>query len=150
MQRFFRTTMLLMFLFSTTSHAGINLEENSGTIRSFDSLKGRWVIINYWASWCTPCLEEIAAFNQFYTQHQNKDAFVFGVNYEALSPEKLAALSKELKILYPQLQKDPKAALQLGDIEGVPMTFVFNPEGKLTKTLRGPQSLKQLNQLLAP
>ena len=50
----------------------------------FSSLKGKWVYINYWANWCQPCLEEIAAFNQFYDKYKNKNIAVFGVNYDGL------------------------------------------------------------------
>jgi len=51
---------------------------------SFSSLKGKWVYIHYWANWCQPCLEEIAAFNQFYDRYQHKNIAVFGVNYDGL------------------------------------------------------------------
>ncbi|MFA5960803.1 MAG: TlpA disulfide reductase family protein [Tatlockia sp.] len=120
------------------------LKDLTGNAIPFDSLKGKWVFINYWASWCQPCLDEIAELNRFYQKRKDKVA-LFAVNYDALPLARQLALIEKYHIRYPSLQADPGKALQLGDIRGVPATFVFNPQGILTDTLYGGQTLQSLN-----
>uniref|UniRef100_UPI00345C6973 TlpA family protein disulfide reductase n=1 Tax=uncultured Legionella sp. TaxID=210934 RepID=UPI00345C6973 len=55
---------------------------------------------------------------------------------------------RRFNIHYPSLQKDPASELQLGDITGVPVTFIFNPKGQLVKTLYGGQSAETLNKVM--
>jgi len=115
---------------------------------AFSSLKGKWVYINYWANWCQPCLEEISAFNQFYEENKTKNIAVFGVNYDGVSIQEQMALIKQANLHYPSLTTDPAAALALGDIRAVPVTFIFNPEGKLHDVRYGKQTMKSLSDVL--
>jgi thiol-disulfide isomerase/thioredoxin len=135
----------LILLISTNSTADILLNDAQGHNIPFSSLKGKWVLINYWASWCKVCIDEIPQLNRFYQTHE-KEVALFAVNYDALPLHKHQKLIKDLHILYPSLIKDPAFALGLGDIIGVPVTFLINPEGKLVDTLYGGQSTKSLEQ----
>ena len=113
----------------------------------FSSLKGKWVYINYWANWCQPCLDEISAFNQFYDQYKNKNVAVFGVNYDGRSINEQIALIKQADLHYPSLTTDPAESLKLGEIRAVPVTFIFNPEGKLHDVRYGKQTLNSLRNV---
>ncbi len=130
----------------SSMQAFASLIDLSGNHISLSSLKGRWVLINYWASWCHPCIEEIPELNHFYQQFKNHDIKVFGVNYDGLSVQEQKELIKELGIQYPNLRGDPAKTLSLGDIRGVPVTFIINPQGHLHKTLYGPQSVASLKR----
>lgn len=123
------------------------LKDTRGQKISFDSLKGKWVLINYWASWCQPCLDEIAELNRFYNKNKDEVA-LFAVNFDALPLSSQMALIKKYKINYPSLQRDPASALNLGEIRGVPATFVFNPQGNLSTTLYGGQTEKTLKSVV--
>lgn len=115
----------------------------------FDSLKGKWVLINYWASWCEPCLEEIPELNQLY-QHGDKQRFaLFAVNYDMQPADRQQQLATDNHIRYPVLRDDPAEALGLGDIRGVPVTFIFNPKGILTNTLYGGQTAEGLKEIIS-
>lgn len=103
--------------------------------------------INYWANWCQPCLDEIAAFNQFYDQYKNKNIAVFGVNYDGLPINEQLALIKQANLHYPSLITDPAAALKLGDIRAVPVTFIFDPTGKLHDVRYGKQTVESLSNV---
>ena len=129
------------------AHADISLRDIHQHKIPFSSLKGKWVFINYWASWCKPCVEEIEELNAFYMKNKDKMA-LFAVNYEGLSLAKQRKLIKEYGLLYPSLSRDPAKALALGDLRGVPATFVFNPEGKWVDTLYGGQTLGSLNAVM--
>lgn len=104
---------------------------------NFSDLKGNWVVINYWASWCKPCIKEIPLINQYYQRNKTKNLKVFGVNYDHLEKSELQALITKLKINFPTLAQDPAQALQLGDIPGIPVTYIYNPQGQLVKKLFG-------------
>lgn len=137
----------LFFLSLSTAQAMPLLKLINGKQIDFSSLKGRWVLINYWASWCQPCLDEINALNQFYQSQKDKVA-LFAVNFDALPPHQQRQLIQQFGISYPSLMQDPGSALQLGEIRGVPATFVFNPQGQLVKTLYGGQTLQSLNRVV--
>lgn len=113
----------------------------------FDSLKGKWVLINYWASWCQSCIDEIGELNDFYKNTKGKVA-LFAVNYDTLPLPSQIALIRKYKINYPSLQRDPGPQLRLGDVRGVPATFVFDPQGNFSGTLYGAQTSKNLKRLL--
>lgn len=113
----------------------------------FSALKGKWILINYWASWCQPCLDEIQELNQFYRIHKDKAA-LFAVNYDAVPITEQKLLIKKYQITYPSLGKDPASVLKLGALRGVPATFVFNPEGQFITTLYGSQTLASLQKAI--
>jgi len=146
----FKQFLILSFLFFTFSANATNsLQDLSGREISFADLKGKWVFINYWASWCETCLLEIPELNRFYEENKSKNIEVFAVNFDALPVNKIQRLIKKYDIRYPSLKNDPREFLNLGDISGVPVTFVFNPEGQLTDALYGGQSAENLKQALA-
>jgi len=140
--------ILSLFTFSCFAHADVLLKDNQGNHIPFSTLKGKWVFINYWASWCPGCLEEIPQFNRFYASHQ-KEIALFAVNFDGLPLAEQNSLIKRFHIQYPSLAQDPSEDLHLGDIRGIPVTFVFNPAGTLVKTLYGGQTAKDLKKVMA-
>lgn len=137
---------LFLFLFFMPLQA-VTLQDVNGHKIPFSALQGKWVLINYWASWCEPCLAEIPELNRFYEENKHKNVVLFAVNYEGLSPATQKKLIREVGIRYPSLN-DPAEVLQLGDIRGVPVTFIFNPEGQLARALYGGQSARGLKRFL--
>lgn len=141
-----RFTILFCLILSSLSYSSpIVLRDLDGKNIPFESLKGKWIVINYWANWCSSCLEEISEFNQFYKNNKSRVA-LFAVNFDDLSRARQSALIRKYNINYPSLKNNPAGQLNLGDIRGVPATFVFNPQGKLSATLYGPQTSKSLNK----
>ncbi|MCA0402376.1 MAG: TlpA family protein disulfide reductase [Proteobacteria bacterium] len=142
-----KLSFFCLLALANLSHAEILLHPLAGKPISFNSLKGKWIFINYWASWCQPCLDEIKELNRFY-ESKKDDVALFAVNYDKQSLPILNGLIRKYKITYPSLRIDPASDLNLGDIQGVPATFVFNKEGKLVNILYGAQNLKSLNNAL--
>lgn len=138
-------SMPLCLLLITQLNAEPALHNINGEQIPLSSLSGKWVYINYWASWCQPCLEEIPELNRFYEQHKDdKDFAMFAVNYDSLPIAQQEILIQKLGIQYPALKYDPRSLLNLGHINGVPVTFVFNPQGELSDTLYGSQTARSL------
>lgn len=141
---------LLLFITSvSTCQAEVVLRDLKGQNMSMSSLKGKWVLINYWAGWCKTCIAEIPEFNHFYEKHKDNQVALFAINYDALPILEQQTLIKQLNINYPSLLRDPVQELSFGDISGVPVTFIFNPEGQLVKTLYGGQTAKRLEKAIA-
>lgn len=139
---------IFLLIFSTTIRAEVILEDLNGHKIPFSSLLGKWVVINYWAPWCQPCLDEIPALNSFYEQNHNNKALIFGINFDASDIDEQKTQIERLGIKYPNLQKQSVRSLHLGNVGAVPVTFIFNPEGKLKYKFYGKQSLSKLNRIV--
>ena len=111
----------------------------SGETGRFESLQGRWFVINYWATWCKPCIKEIPELNEFAKAHQDK-VTVFAVNYDQLAGEELTTAVEEFNLEIPAMINDPASVLGYETPTVLPTTLIFNSEGKLHKTLIGPQT----------
>ncbi len=112
----------------------------------FNHLKRPWVIVNYWANWCAPCKQEIPELNKFAASHDN--VYLIGVNYDGVDSRQLLELIAKNDIHYFNALTDPSQSLGVGDIPGLPVTFVFNEKGKLHKKLFGPQTAESLSKAL--
>ena len=108
----------------------------------FADYQGQWIIVNYWASWCKPCITEVPELEAFYKSHLNKDAIVLGVNFDFYNKEDTIALAKKYGMTYPVLtsENDPRAQLGVEPIMVLPTTFIINPEGQVVHKLIGEQT----------
>ena len=138
----------ICLLYSATTQADIVLQNLQGEDIALSSLKGKWVYINYWASWCGPCLDEISVLNHFYEKNKSHSVQIYAVNYESLPLNKQQALIKQFNIHYPSLKHNTATRLHLGPINVVPITFVLNPNGELSTTLYGGQTLENLTEAM--
>ena len=111
---------------------------------SLAQLRGQWVVINYWAQWCTPCIKEIPELNELDRQYAN--ITVVGVNYDDASGQDLAQQVAKLGIKFAMLGPDPAAELGVPRPVVLPTTLILDPAGQLATTLVGPQTLESLAQ----
>lgn len=122
--------------------------DNRGQIVQFSKLQGKWIFINYWATWCHACSAELPVLNAFYQYEKTQSVVVIGVNYDGLSMDALEATVRQLGIRFSVLLANPAHVLHLPPIGVVPTTFVINPDGKLVKTLEGPQTIATLRAVM--
>jgi len=126
----------------------IDLDGNSTFLSDY---KGKWVIINLWATWCPPCLVEIPDLVMFHEAHKDKDAIVLGVNYEAIDPEKVKVFSESQMINYPVVRFKGKVdgrTTPFGDLKGLPTTYMVTPEGDLVAARVGMVDQKMLESFM--
>jgi thiol-disulfide isomerase/thioredoxin len=112
------------------------------------SLEGQWLVINYWAEWCTPCRREIPQMNQLADQLATKGAKVIGVNFDGLQGDALAKAADDMGIRFTVLAKDPSARYQLPRSEGLPVTYIVDASGKLCERLLGEQNAAGVSERL--
>ena len=109
---------------------------------AIDNYRGQWVVVNYWAEWCKPCIKEIPELNDL--NSQNADVTVLGVNFDGAVGDELARQLDELKVAFETLPYDPSAELGIERPRALPTTVIISPEGDLKEVLIGPQTQESL------
>lgn len=120
-----------------------------GGEESLADYRGRWVMVNFWASWCVPCREEARALNQLQEERGGPDFTVVGVDSNDLSPDARAFIEK-YAVEYPQLRDGNGDLAHEFGTTGVPESYLFDPQGKLKVPWRGPVDEKILREQFLP
>jgi thiol-disulfide isomerase/thioredoxin len=116
--------LCLLILFGCQKN---DIEVYNGKNTSLERLKGQWVVINYWADWCAPCIKELPELFEF--AEDNKDIAVYVFNFDELDKEDLAPVANKFKISLPSLISHPREIWGIQTPPAVPATFFINPEG---------------------
>lgn len=107
------------------------LKKLDGSTDNLADYKGSWVVVNYWATWCPPCLAEMPDLQAFHDKHVGKGAMVIGINVENSSPGQIEEFLDTYFITYPIYIAPLAQRSELGSIPGLPTTFLVSPEGKV-------------------
>ena len=137
----------LFCLFIILSCQRNDIEVFNGPDTSLDKLNGNWVVINYWADWCAPCIKEIPELNNF--AQENKDLKVYTFNFDYLQVDDLKPIANKFNIMVPSLVTHPRDIWGIQTPPAVPATFFINPNGQLTLSLFRPQTKDDLNKIIS-
>lgn len=143
--RRFRGLPLLLTVIWLSACQPQSFRQAEGPAIDWDSLRGQWVLVNYWARWCKPCLEEIPELN---TLDAAPDITVLGVNYDGVAGAELVQQGREMGIEFALLAEDPGPALGWSAPVGLPATFVVAPDGSLLQARFGPQTEAGIRALI--
>jgi thiol-disulfide isomerase/thioredoxin len=122
--------------------ADFTLTGIDGKQHKLSDYRGKWVVVNYWATWCPPCREEIPELVDFQEEHKDKDAVVLGVNFEDIGLKGLKQFTDEYFMNYPVLRTKPGDSSALGPIPGLPTTYLVSPKGEVVARQVGPLTAK--------
>lgn len=122
--------------------------EGSGT-GSLADYRGRWVLVNIWASWCIPCRAEAPALEDFQQQHGGPDFTVLGIDTEDLSGDGHDFVQR-YALSYPQLRDGEGDAADEYGTTGVPENFLIDPAGQARLVTPGPVDEEYLRESVAP
>jgi thiol-disulfide isomerase/thioredoxin len=124
------------------------VENNQLIAKSLSEYQGKWLLINFWAEWCAPCLKEIPEINQLYQQKSQLNLEVIGVSFDPLPNSEIQSIAHKWNMKYPIMATDPMPILPFALPDSLPGNYIINPKGELVATLKGEQTFKSLSKLL--
>lgn len=152
MKRFYVGLALLLLWAGLACAAAAKPALNVTTLdgQQFDlaGQSGKWVIVNYWATWCSPCLKELPDISAYVAAHHDKVAAI-GLAFEDSDKADIEKYLKAHPISYPVAQVDvmdpPK---DFAVPKGLPNTYVIAPDGHVAKAFMGPITAKDLDAVI--
>ncbi len=160
MRRFIRATaaglILLIGIFSAATQAhAFQLTDTSGAPQRLADLNGKWVVLNFWATWCAPCVKEIPDLAAFAIAQGDK-VRVLGIALdwdETGKPEtderKVKAFAKKIGHTYPLVLGTEASEKIFGKMKGLPTTIVYDPNGKIVYQKTGVVTQELLKRVMA-
>lgn len=124
------------------------MKDMAGKEHRLADYQGKWVLVNYWATWCPSCLDEMPDFVSLYDKHKGKDLMVLGVAVDYKTEKEVRDFADDMLISYPIIFGNAKIFAQFGSPEVLPTTLIYNPQGKLVKIKRGSVSKQMLEELM--
>ena len=118
-------------------------------------IQGKVAVIDFWATWCKPCLAEIPDYNGFYRRYKDKGVVLLGLAIDSGKEEKVLGAARRLNMEYPAGAPTKKEIKTIGKIRAFPTTWIIGPEGEIVREFVGVVSGKQeairemVDQLLA-
>lgn len=129
-------------------HPTLRVQTLDGTTFDLAEHRDRWVIVNFWATWCGPCLKEMPELSALDAMREH--IVVLGLAYEDNTPDAMRAFLKQHPVVYPVALVDVYAPPADFDIpRGLPFTYLIAPGGKVVKKYTGPVSARMLEEDIA-
>ena len=147
---------LLMFLvLPIAMHAQVgetapefSLKQGDGSTLTLSELKGKVVVVNFWATWCPPCRREIPDFIETYDAYREKGVEIVGVSLDHKGWDVLSPFVKSNKINYPVVLGNQSTASDFGNIRSIPTSFIVDKEGKIVEKFVGMLNKDKLEKLI--
>ena len=147
--RYLIAWLLLLVCGSVFAGPDFSVTDTAGKQHRLSDYRGKWVLVNYWATWCPPCLEEIPDLVALYDERHDKDLMVLGVATEYKSGKEVAEYVDDMLMSYPIVLGNESVMAQIGSAEVLPTTYIFDPHGELAATRHGLITKEYVEGLIA-
>jgi cytochrome c biogenesis protein CcmG/thiol:disulfide interchange protein DsbE len=129
---------------------GYELADLTGKMVSNREFAGKVVILDFWATWCPPCREEIPHFVQLQSKYREQGLVIVGLSLDAGGAKDVAPFAEEHNVNYPMLIGNDETAKAFGGVNSIPTTFVLDRQGKIVKRFVGFTPPEVFEQTIAP
>ena len=143
-----RRILATLLLCAVLPALAFDVTDTDGKRHRIGDYRGRWVVVNFWATWCTPCIREIPEIAAFAKAHGGKDAFVLGIALDVEDPAKVLEFARQTGHDYALVLGDAKIEKQFGRVKGLPTTIIYDPQGKRVYDRLGTVTKKSLEEVL--
>ena len=152
-----RSILLTAILFGTTlalpaqqktAAPNFTLTSLEGKSVRLSDYRGKFVLLNFWATWCGPCIAEIPRFSTWQTEFGSQGFQVLGVSMDDDKPPVLKT-ARKFQLTYPIVMGDEHLGERYGGVLGLPVTYLISPEGKILARYQGETDLDQLEKRIA-
>lgn len=148
MYRYLFYLILSLACISNAAAIDMPLDDVYGNKLNLKSYRGKWLVVNYWATWCPPCITEMPELQAFHDAHADQNAMVIGINAELIGKPRLRAFLDDYFITYPVFVSKPTQQSELGLIPGLPTTFLVTPQGDVVARQVGPVTREMIEQFI--
>lgn len=115
-----------------------------------ETLKGKVVVVDFWATWCGPCVHEIPGYVALQKKYAEKGLVIVGVSVDQRGEAAVKPFAKKMNINYPLAMATPEIVAAFGDLQSIPTTFLIDREGKIRHRKMGAMDSEAYEKLLVP
>ncbi|HEX6829879.1 MAG TPA: TlpA disulfide reductase family protein [Burkholderiales bacterium] len=137
---------LALALWAAGAAEAFSLTDANGKVHRLEDYRGRWVLVNFWATWCPPCLDEIPDLVALY--EGKSKVMVFGVAMDYLDRKTVLQFADQMFMSYPVVFGDQAIAAQFGKLKGLPTTYLYGPDGRIAATHVGPVTREAIERFI--
>jgi thiol-disulfide isomerase/thioredoxin len=140
---------------AASSAFAFDLKDTTGQRQRLADLKGKWVVVNFWATWCAPCVKEIPDFAAF-AKDKGAAVRVLGIAMDwdetgkvDTDTAKIKRFAKKVGLTYPMVLGNEASEKTFGKVAGLPTTIIYDPNGKVVFKKTGLVTRDMLNRVVA-
>ena len=157
LRRLWAAALLLLLSAVACNAFAFELRDTDGREQTLSAAKGQWVIVNFWATWCAPCIREIPEIAEFAKESSERVRVVgvvvdwtdTGTENKDADRRKVIAFAKKIGHSYPLVLASAASEKAFGPIAGLPRTIIYSPEGKIVYDKTATITKKTLRAVLA-
>ncbi|MBI3089654.1 MAG: TlpA family protein disulfide reductase [Candidatus Tectomicrobia bacterium] len=147
LKRLFRSLGMFSYGDAAAPAPAFSLPKLGGGVVSLEQLRGKLVVVNFWATWCPPCRAEMPELETLFKTYEARGLVVLGVSIDTQGAKVVGPFQEEYRYSFPLLLDPQEEVSRLYAVRSVPTTFIIARNGNLLAGVLGPRSWVSANSL---